>query len=106
VTQRLAQNRGQEQCIWEKKNDEVFMIAVAKTVVDEGAVVVMELNTPAALVTVEWSFSFDYFTVWAEWFESYSRVDCHVNKLHEVELFLDVAWIESDWNDERRCNQK
>jgi len=105
MTQRLAQNRNQEQCIWEKEDYEVFMITVAKTVVDEGAVVVMKLNTPAALVTVEWSFSFDYFTVWAEWFESYSRVDCFVNKLHEVELFLDVAGIESDWNHERRYNQ-
>jgi len=105
MPQCLAKNRNQEQGIWEKENYEVSMISVSKTVVDEGAVVVMKLNTPAALVAVEWSFSFDYFTVWAEWFESYSRVDCFVNKLHEVELFLDVAGIESDWNHERRYNQ-
>jgi len=46
------------------------MIAVAKTVVDEGAVVVMKLNALAALVAVEWSFSFDNLAVGAEWFQS------------------------------------
>jgi len=78
------------------------MISVAKTVVDERAVVVMKLNTLSALVAVEWSFSFDYFAVGTEWFESYSRLDCFVNKLHKVKLFLNVTWIDGDWHHEWR----
>mgnify|MGYP006969963191 CR=1 FL=1 len=80
------------------------MIAVAETVVDKGAVVVVQLNAPAALVAVKWCFSFYHFTVGAEWFEYDSCVDCFVDKLHEVNLFLDVARVESNWNHERRYN--
>jgi hypothetical protein len=70
------------------------MISVAKTVVNEGAVVVVQLNAPATLVAMERCLSLYHFAVRAKRFKYDSRVDCFVDQLNEVNLFLDEARVE------------
>ena len=81
------------------------MISVAKTVVDEGAVVVMELNALATLVAMEWCLSLYHFAVRAKWFKYDSCVDRFIYQLNEVNLFLYKARVECDWKHKRRQHQ-
>ena len=63
MSQRLRQQGQQVEEIEEDEHEEVFVVTVAETVVDEWTVMVESLNTLVADRAMEGALGFDYLTV-------------------------------------------
>jgi hypothetical protein len=91
--QRQQQNEDQ---IWKDEHEEVLVVAVAETVVDEWTVVVEVFDATSAKHAVEWRLCFYHFVVGAEVHKVKIFVQEFLSQGDEVELFLKESRV--DWS--------
>ena len=96
VSDQLRSDHRQEQEIANNENQKVFVVPVAETIIDEGAVVVEKLRALVAEQTMEARFRFYDLTVGAKVHQVFLVVDKLRDKLYVVVMFLKLAWIQRD----------
>ena len=89
------------------EGQEVLVITIAQTVVDEGAMMIEKLDTPVADGAVEASLTLDDLAVTAEIFEVEADLECHLDHLGKVVVWAQIARLRVDCEDEEGCaNEK